>query len=107
VLKAGEQMSADPGPGSELDPATSEAMTSSTGELVELVAAQNDAIDDADRFGTRQERGLFALGLAAVAASLLGLAGLMGESRAGRTALTTATVALVVALGTGASGYLG
>ena len=106
IQKAGEQMSEAPGEDSGLDPATAEALDSGTAELIGLVAAQNAAIDDAGRYGTRQERGLYALGLAAIAASLLGLAGLMGESRAGRTALTSATVALVVAVGMGASGYV-
>jgi hypothetical protein len=106
LRKVGEQMGAPPEEGSGLDPATIEALDSSALELADLVQAQNESIDDADVYGRRQENGLYALGLAAIAASLLGLAGLMGESRAGRTALTTAGVALVVALVVGATGYV-
>ena len=73
--------------------ATAEAIAAGPAELREVSEAQGAAVDEAGKYGTRQERGLYALGLAAIAASLLGLAGLMGESRAGRTALTTATVA--------------
>jgi hypothetical protein len=106
LRKVGEQMGAPPGEGSGLDPATTDALDSSALELTDLVQSQNQAIDDAGTYGTRQERGLYALGLAAIAASLLGLAGLMGESRAGRTALTTAGVSLIVAVVVGGSGYV-
>ena len=106
VQQVGEGMSAPPKEDSELDPTTAAALDSSPGELVKLVEAQGAQIDEADTYGTRQERGMFALGLVAIAAALLGLAGLMGSTRAGRTALVSAGVALVVSLVAGASGYL-
>ncbi len=49
---------------------------------------------------------MFALGLIAICASLLGIAGLVGETRAGRAILGTAGAVVVVALVAGASGFL-
>jgi hypothetical protein len=115
IAKAGEQMGEAPTEEDGVDADTVDAVNSAaaeftdlsvSAELGEVAAAQESAIDEAGKYGTRQERGLYALGLAAIAASLLGLAGLMGESRAGRTSLVSAAIALVVALGVGASGYV-
>jgi len=106
IRRVAEVMSALPNEESDLDPTTVEALGSTQAELDELVEAQGAAIDAADTYGTRQERGMFALGLAAIAAALLGLAGLMGSTRAGRTALVSAGAALLVSLVAGASGYL-
>jgi hypothetical protein len=106
IAKAGVQMGEAPTEEDGVDAATVEAISEGPDELIAASEAQAAAVDEAGKYGTRQERGLYALGLAAIAASLLGLAGLMGESRAGRTALTSAAVALVIALGVGASGYI-
>jgi hypothetical protein len=89
-----------------LDLATTEALRSDPTKLDPLVREQNDFVDEANKHGTRQERGMFALGLVAIAASLLALAGLMGDGRRGRISLTTATGALLVAILAGASGYV-
>jgi hypothetical protein len=94
-----EQMSAAPAEGDELDPNTLEAVgISSPTAVLPLVEGQNEAVDDASKYGTRQERSFFSLGLVASAAALLGLAGLMGASRAGRISLVTAAVALFAAI---------
>jgi hypothetical protein len=89
-----------------LDPATFEAVNTNLSDFTPLVARQNAAVDRANRYGTRQERSMFGLGVVAIAASLLGLAGLMGATRAGRISLLTAAVALSVAVGSALSGFV-
>ena len=90
-----------------VDPATLEAVTTKDQKQVDrVVATQKRAVDRADGFGVRQERAIFAIGLIAIAASLLGLAGLMGEGRGGRLSLWSATGALTVATVWGLSGFL-
>ncbi|HEX2031030.1 MAG TPA: hypothetical protein VHL78_06485 [Actinomycetota bacterium] len=101
-----ERMTAAPGPRSGLDETTRTGITASVEELQALVLRQNEQVDTADRFGTRQERAMFALILTAIAAVLLGVAGLTGPSRAGRRALGVAAVALVAAVAWGASGLV-
>jgi hypothetical protein len=96
-------MAAPPDEQSAVDPATLEAVNADPAELNPLVEEQNDAVDDANRYGTRQERAMTSLGLVAIAASLLGLAGLIGSGRTGRIVLTTAGATLafaVIAVGT-------
>lgn len=99
-----DAMSGPPPPGSGLDPTTRAGITASIEELQGLVVRQNAQVDTAERFGTRQERAMFALILTAVSAVLLGVAGLTGPSRAGRRSLAVAAVALVSAVAWGASG---
>ena len=89
-----------------LDPATIRALGAEVGDLQSEVERQNAAVEEAGEHGTRQERSMFALGLVAIAASLLGLSGLMGDGRGGRISLVTAACAIVFAAGWGASGYL-
>jgi hypothetical protein len=94
-----EEMSSVPDEVPKLDPATLEAVRiSNPAEILPLVDEQNQAVDDADEYGTRESRSFFSLGLTASAAALLGLAGLMGASRAGRISMVTAAVALLVAV---------
>jgi hypothetical protein len=71
-----------------------------------IVDEANAAVDRTGTYGTRQERAMFALGLVAIGASLLGLAGLMGATRGGRISLVTATGALTFALAWGLSGFV-
>lgn len=71
-----------------------------------LLALQLESIDVADEYGTRQERATFAIGLVAIAGSLLGLAGLVGAGRAGSLALGTAASLIVAAVGWGVSGFV-
>jgi hypothetical protein len=59
---------------SGLDPAALEAVGADPAELEPLVEQQNQYVNDANRYGTRQERAMAALGLVTIAASLLGLA---------------------------------
>ncbi|HWC33143.1 MAG TPA: hypothetical protein VG709_08455 [Actinomycetota bacterium] len=101
-----EAMTAPPDPGSALDETTRTGVTTTIRDLEELLARQNAQVDVAERYGTRQERAMFALILTAVAAVLLGVAGLTGERRAGRSAMVLAAGALVVAVGWGASGFV-
>lgn len=98
-----EAMARLPDEASGVDAHTREVLASTPDRLEDLVGAQNAAIDDAERFGTRQDRAIFALSLVAIAAVLLGLAGVMGEGRSGRTSLIAAAVALTLALGWGAT----
>jgi hypothetical protein len=69
-----------------------------------ILEEQNRLVDRADRYGTRQERAMFAIALVAIAAVLLGPAGLVGDGRGGRIALVVAAAALALALGWGGSG---
>lgn len=78
----------------------------SEADIEPIYGAQDAALSDAERYGTRQQRAMYGLSLLAVAASLLGLAGLIGAGRSGRIALSTATGALTIALATGLSGFL-
>ena len=90
-----------------VDAATLEALLTKDQKAIDrIVGVQNDELKDADRMGTRQERAILAVGLIAIAASLLGLAGLMGEGRGGRLSLLSATVALSLASVWGLSGFL-
>jgi hypothetical protein len=89
-----------------LDPATRRLLTASLAEIQAVLVFQNDQVDLADRYGTRQERAMFAIALVAIAAVLLGLAGLFGAGRSGTIALVVAAVALLVALGWGGSALL-
>jgi hypothetical protein len=89
-----------------VDEAALEAVRSDTAELNRLVEEQNQAVDDANRYGTRQERGFSALGLVAIAASLLGLAGLIGAGRTGRIVLVTAGCALFLSVLWTASAFI-
>lgn len=81
-----------------VDPAALEAVSASTAEVESVVEEQAQAVDDASSYGTRQERGFSALGLVAIAASLLGLAGLIGAGRTGRIVLVTAGCALALSV---------
>lgn len=81
-----------------LDAAASEAVRLESQEQVDQIyAGQAAALESAADHGTRQERAIFALGLIAIAASLLGIAGLMGEGRAGRALLGTTAATILVA----------
>jgi hypothetical protein len=81
-----------------LDPRTAEAARSSLAASLPLLDKQRKAVDKADRWATRQEHTIFALGLTAIAAALGGLAGLMGVGRPGRIAAATGSLALAVAV---------
>jgi hypothetical protein len=91
-------MAATPDESSGLDPATLEAVTADVPEIDPLVEETNQAVEDANRYGTRQERAMASLGLVAIAASLLGLAGLIGSGRTGRIVLTTAGAVLALSI---------
>jgi hypothetical protein len=106
LLKVAEPMATVPENAPRIDRATLAAVRSSPTDLGPAVKEQNEFVEEANKHGTRQERGMFALGLVAIAASLLGLAGLMGDGRGGRISLTTAAGALLVAITAGASGYV-
>ena len=106
VLKVAESMVRVPDKVPRVDRATLAAIRTDVTELGPLLKKQNEFVDEAGEHGTRQERGMFALGLVAIAASLLGLAGLMGNTRGGRMSLITAASALGVAILAGASGYV-
>ena len=99
LIQIARQMSAVPDESSELDPRTLEALEiTSPIQVFDLVEAQNAELDDADRYGTRQEHSFFSLGLVATAAALIGLAGLMGATRAGWISLATSATALTFAI---------
>jgi hypothetical protein len=99
LIQIAGQMSAVPDEASELDPAALEALEiTSPIQVFDLVEEQNAQLDDADKYGTRQEHSFFSLGLVATGAALIGLAGLMGASRAGWISLGTAATALAFAI---------
>jgi hypothetical protein len=89
---------------SPIDPGTRALLTSDLPRVRRLLEEQNRLVDRADRYGTRQERAMFAIALVAIAAVLLGLAGLVGDGRGGAAALGVAAAALALALGWGGSG---
>jgi hypothetical protein len=99
LIQIARQMSATPDESSELDPAALEALEiTSPIQVFDLVEEQNAQLDEADKYGTRQEHSFFSLGLVATGAALIGLAGLMGASRAGWISLSTAAAALAFAI---------
>jgi hypothetical protein len=99
MIQIAERMSSVPDEVPQLDPRTLEAVgIDDPTQILPLVDEQNQAVDDADEYGTRQAHSFFSLGLTASAAALLGLAGLMGASRAGRISMVTAAVSLTVAV---------
>ena len=105
-LAAAQSMAEVPDRVPRVDPATLAALRADGTKLGPLVKEQNEFVEEAGEHGTRQERSMFALGLVAIAASLLGLAGLMGDNRGGRMSLVTAASALGVAIVAGLSGYV-
>jgi len=107
LLFVAKQMSALPRTTPGLDPRTGEAVRSSLASAKPLLAKQQAAVDSADRWATRQEHTIFALGLVAIAAALGGLAGLMGLGRPGRVAAATGSLALLVAVAWSAVTFLG
>jgi hypothetical protein len=99
LIQIAEQMSEVPDEVPKLDPRTLEAVRiSNPNQIQPLVDEQNQAVDEANKYGTREAHSFFSLGLTASAAALLGLAGLMGASRAGRISLVTAGVSLLAAI---------
>ncbi|HEX2025398.1 MAG TPA: hypothetical protein VHH92_03280 [Actinomycetota bacterium] len=101
AVRASSRISAE----APLDPTTKALVTSSIPHIREILRYQNQQVDVADRYGSRQERAMFAIALVAISAVLLGLAGLMGGGRAGRTSLVAAAMALVVGLLVGGSTF--
>lgn len=90
-----------------VDAATLRAVTTKDqAEIDRIVDRQGAHLEEADTAGARQGRAILAVGLVAIAASLLGLAGLMGEGRGGRLSLGSAAVGLTVANAWGLSGLL-
>jgi hypothetical protein len=99
LIQVAKQMATIPPNAPGLDKRTAEAVRSSPGTLGgTLLGKQQQAVEDADRWATRQEHTIFALGLVAIAAALGGLAGLMGFGRPGVVAASTGSLALVVAV---------
>jgi hypothetical protein len=90
-------------PDAPLDGATHRLLTAELSGIQGVLRYQNAQVDLADRYGTRQERAMFAIALVAIAAVLLGLAGLFGVGRSGTISMVVAAVALLVALGWGGS----
>jgi hypothetical protein len=105
IADVGTAMAALP-EGSELREADLEALHADISDYSAALAEQNEAVDRSERYATQQGRAIFALGLTAIAAALLGLAGLMGAGTAGRIPLVTAGIALAVATLFAASGFL-
>ena len=98
LLAVAKQMATVPEHTPGLDPRTTDAVRSSLPSALALLDKQRAAADEADRWATRQEHTIFALGLAAIAAALGGLAGLMGVGRPGRISAATGSLALLVAV---------
>lgn len=90
-----------------IDAATLRAVTTKDQAAIDrIVERQGAHLEEADRMGARQGRAILAVGLIAIAASLLGLAGLMGEGRGGHLSLGSAAAGLVLAGAWGLSGFL-
>lgn len=106
LLGLTEAMSTLPDLPADLDTRASEAIRlEGQEEADQIYAAQAAALENAAQHGTRQERAMFALGLVAISASILGIAGLTGEGRAGRALLGTAGASIVVAWLSAGSGF--
>ena len=107
LIELGRATSTYPDDAQGVDAATIAALATPDQAAVDrIIARQSEHLEEADQQGTRQGRAILAIGLVAIAASLLGLAGLMGDGRGGRLSLRAAAVGLVVALGWGLSGFL-
>ncbi len=106
LVEVAQEMDNANGRDTPVDKFTAGLISTDEKRLRRLLAAQNQAVDDANKYGSRSNRATYALGLTAIAAALLALAGLMGAARAGRIALITAGVALAFAAVWGGSGFL-
>jgi hypothetical protein len=93
-----KQMGTVPAHAPGLDGRTTAALRSSFAQSAALLTKQQEAVDSADTWATRQESTIAALGLVAIAAALGGLAGLMGPGRPGRLSAVTGSVALAAAI---------
>lgn len=107
LIELGRATTTIPADPKGVDTATMRAvLTRDQAAIDRIVGQQNARLEEADTMGARQGRAILAVGLVAIAASLLGLAGLMGEGRGGRLSLRSAAVGLGVALAWGLSGFL-
>lgn len=107
LIALGRATSTYPDDARGVDAATIAALATPDQAAVDrIVARQADHLEEADVQGVRQGRAILAVGLIAIAASLLGLAGLMGDGRGGRLSLRAAATGLLLALGWGLSGFL-
>lgn len=86
-----------------VDEYTRETMGASLAEDRELVREQNEEVERAERYASRETRAILGLSLAASAAALLGLAGLLGGTRPGRLLLVVALLAITGAIAAGAA----
>lgn len=70
------------------------------------VAVQNATVEQAERYGHRRSRAVFALSVLASAAALFGLSGVLDAGRAARLALATGALAVAASLAVGVSAIL-
>lgn len=107
LIELGRATSRYPDDPRGVDRATLDALATADQAAVDrIVAGQAAHLEEADRQGVRQGRAILAIGLIAIAASLLGLAGLMGDDRGGRLSLRAAATGLAAACAWGLSGFL-
>ena len=106
LLEVAQEMDNAKGRDTPVDGFTAQVISTDEKRLRRLLATQNQAVDDANTYGSRGQRATYALGLTAISAALLALAGLMGAARSGRIALVTAGAALLFAAVWGSSGFL-
>jgi hypothetical protein len=93
---AGEAMSRAPGEASPVDAHTRSVLGQTVEDMAGAVEELSNQLAQAERYGARGSRAVFALTLLAIGAVLLGLAGVMGETRTGRLSLGVAAAALLL-----------
>ena len=103
LLKLAKDIQDPPDESSGVDAVAREAVAADVEGLDEIRKEQNEHVEEAESYGTRLSRALFALSLLAFAAILLGLAAVLGVEHGGFITLGVATGTLVLATAWGAS----
>jgi hypothetical protein len=106
LLELASHIKKVPDESSGLDPVAREVIATDTEDLAEIGEHQAEQVDEAERYGSRLSRSLFALSLLALAAILLGLAAVLGVEHGGSIVLGLATLGLLLSAGWGASALL-
>jgi hypothetical protein len=106
LLELADDIQEEPDASSGLDPVAREVIATDTEELAEIGDHQDEQVAEAERYGSRLSKAIFALSLLALAAILIGLAAVLGYEHGGRVILGLATFGLLLSAGWGASALL-
>jgi hypothetical protein len=106
LLKLADAIDATTDVSGSLDPVAREVLDTRTSDLAEIGEHQDEAVDEAEKYGARLSRALFALSLMALGAILLGLAAVLGVQHGGPIILAISGVVLLLSAGWGGSALL-